>query len=48
MEVKSSLPVCVLQLLFFGAGDMKRVHSFCILVYHMFEFHQEQRLLKIT
>lgn len=32
VEVKNSLAVHVLQLLFFGAGDMKRVCSLCMLV----------------
>lgn len=51
VEIESSLPVYVLQLLFFGAGDVKKsVFSLyaCLNIYHMFEFRHEQHLLKLT
>lgn len=52
MEVKSSWPVCVAVVgwLFFLIRRREKsvgVLYACLNIYHMFEFHQVQRLLKI-
>lgn len=47
-EIKSSLPVCVAIATFWSRRHEKTVLSLyvCLNIYHMFEFCQEQHLLK--